>query len=214
MDPGVFANFYHDASNPGNFQQANLYIFPLYAIFTNGSFLQYALFPTWQNINFNFAPLGIPIEQGNYFYTSQQVEFNSDQSAKFSGSCSANWGPFYDGKKITVRAGTRYAPSVHAAFSVNYEFNDLRQLGRDSEDLQTHLISAGARLAVNPRIQLSVFYQYNSFDDRGRWNVRGSWEYRPLSFVYLVFNDTRINSFADPFVQQQLISKITFVKQF
>lgn len=214
IDPGAFFNYYHDASDPGRFQQANIYLFPLYAIFTNGSFLQYAIFPTWQNINFDFSPLGIPIERGNYYYTRQQVNFNTDRSAKLSGSGSINWGPFYNGRRTTFNAGLRYAPSVHGAIELDYEFNDLGELGRDSEDLQTHLASVGARFALNPRLQLSLFYQYNSFANRGRWNARASWEYRPLSFVYVVFNDTQVNTALYPFQQQQLISKVTFVKQF
>ncbi|MEM8892704.1 MAG: hypothetical protein AAGD28_32285, partial [Bacteroidota bacterium] len=70
------------------------------------------------------------------------------------------------------------------------------------------------RFALNPRIQLSAFYQYNTFDKRGRWNIRASWEFQPLSFIYLVYNDTRIDGLDDPFQQQQFIGKVTFLKQF
>jgi len=214
FDPGAFFNFYHDFRDPGRFQQANIYLFPIYLIFTNGSFLQYAIFPTWQNINFDFAPLGVPVEQGDYYYTRQQVNFNTDQSAKLSGSGSINWGSFYDGSRTTISAGLRYAPSVHAALTLDYEYNDLKELGKNSEDLVTHLVTVGARFALNPRVQLSAFYQYNSFDEQGRWNIRASWEYQPLSFIYLVFNDTRVNGLDEPFWEQQFISKVTFVKQF
>ena len=69
-------------------------------------------------------------------------------------------------------------------------------------------------MALNPRIQFSAFYQYNDFDQQGRWNVRGSWEYQPQSFIYLVFNDTQINTLENPFNQQQFVTKISFVKQF
>lgn len=75
-------------------------------------------------------------------------------------------------------------------------------------------MTVGVRLALNPRLQLSVFYQYNSFDQQGRWNVRGSWEYQPLSFFYVVFNDSQIDDSLSPVREQQLISKITWVKQF
>ncbi|MCB9267624.1 MAG: carbohydrate binding family 9 domain-containing protein [Lewinellaceae bacterium] len=214
FDPGAFVNYYHDFKNPGNFQQANLYLFPIYLIFTNGSFLEYAIFPTWQNINFSFAPLGVPIEQDSYYYTRQQVRFNTDQSARLSGSGSINWGRFYNGRRTSLNAGLRYAPSVHAAITVDYEYNDLTNLGIGQTDLSTHLVSVGTRFALNPRLQLSSFYQYNSFDKQGRWNLRFSWEYQPLSFLYIVFNDARINDLDDPFQEQQVISKITFVKQF
>jgi len=39
-------------------------------------------------------------------------------------------------------------------------------------------------------------------------------KYQPLSFVYLVFNDTQIDGLDDPFQEQQFIGKVTFLKQF
>ncbi len=214
LDPGAFINFYHDYTNPKKFQQARIYLFPIYLFFTDGSFLQYAIFPTWQNINFDFAPLGIPIPQGQYYYTRQQVNFYTDRSAKVSLSGSINWGGFYNGQRSTLEGGIRVAPIPHASFTLDYERNQLNNLGVNKENLSTHLTTIGSRFALNPRIQLSAFYQYNTFDDRGRWNVRASWEYRPLSFIYLVFNDTKIDALEKPYQEQQFIGKVTFLKQF
>ncbi|MEM7185271.1 MAG: DUF5916 domain-containing protein [Bacteroidota bacterium] len=213
-DPGVFANYNHDATDPGSFQQASLYIFPIYTWFKDNSFVEVSFTPTWQNINFDFTPLGIEIEQDRYQYTRYTLQYRTDQSKKLSATVSYDFGNFYNGTRNTVFGGLRYAPLPHIAFNANYEYNDINDLGIDNEDLETNLYTANLRLALNPRVQLSTFYQFNSFDDQGRWNVRFSWEYMPLSFVYLVFNDTRIDAF-DPLQQQtQFISKITFLKQF
>ncbi|WKN44162.1 DUF5916 domain-containing protein [Tunicatimonas pelagia] len=214
FDPGLFVNYYHDANNPGNFQQGSLYLFPIYIFFANNSFLEYAIYPTWQNINFDFAPLGIRIAQDNYYYTRQAVRFRTDQSAKLSVSGTIEWGGFYNGQRTSVEAGLRFVPIPHVALTADYEFNDLKELGEQQENLRTHLTTLGARFALNPRLQLSAFYQYNTFDEQGRWNIRGSWEYQPLSFIYLVFNDTRIDGLENPLEEQQFISKITFLKQF
>lgn len=213
-DPGFFADYYHDASDPGNFQQASIYIFPIYVFFTNGSFFEYSFTPTWQNINFGFAPLGVQIAQDDYFYTTHTIRFNTDQSSKWSLSGNFNWGNFYNGKRETLVSGVRLAPDPHIAFTFDYEYNRLRNLGEASQNLETHLSTIGARFAANPRLQLSTFYQYNTFDEQGRWNVRLSWEYQPLSFLYLVFNNTQISGLENPFEQQQFIAKLTFLKQF
>jgi len=213
-DPGVFIDYYQDADNPSNFQQANLYIFPVYLLFTNGSFFEYAFFPTWQNINFEFSPLGILIEENEYYYLRHQVNFNTDRSKKYSLSGSISWGDFYNGTNNAFNAGLRIAPDPHIAFTADYEYNQIRNLGIEETDLDLHLISLGGRLALNPRLQLSAFYQYNSFDEQARWNVRASWEYLPLSFVYLVYNDTQINAFETPINQEQFIGKVTLIRQF
>jgi hypothetical protein len=74
------------------------------------------------------------------------------------------------------------------------------------------LITGGLRLAYNTRLQVSAFYQYNSFDQQGRWNVRGSWEYRPLSFVYLVFNENNLTRLDQ--VNTSAIVKFSLMQQF
>lgn len=213
-DPGVFFNYFHDFEDFGKFQQSNLYIFPIYTWFKDNSFVEASLTPTWQNINFSFAPLGLEIGQGDYNYTRYTLRYNSDQSKKLSGSVRYDFGNFYNGARNTVTAGLRYAPLPHIAFTADYEHNNINGVGVSQEDLDTDLYTASLRLALNPRVQLSSFYQYNSFDEQGRWNVRFSWEYMPLSFIYLVFNDTQTNVF-DPIQRStQFISKITFLKQF
>lgn len=213
-DPGMFVNYNHDATDPTQFQQASLYIFPVFTWFKDNSFLEVSVTPTWQNINFNFAPLGLEIEQDNYYYTRYLIQYNTDLSKKWSGDIGYNFGDFYNGTQSTVNAAARFAPIPHATLSLDYEHNTLKNVGIDDASLTTNLYSANLRLALNPRVQLSTFYQYNSFDEQGRWNVRFSWEYLPLSFIYIVFNDTQTEVF-DP-VQRttQFISKITLLKQF
>ncbi len=213
-DPGFFIDYNHDAADPTSFQQANLYIFPLYLWFKDNSFLEASIFPTWQRINFDFAPLGLQIGRGKYYYTRYVIRYNTDQSKKWSLGEIYNFGNFYNGRRQTLGLSGRLAPRPHTAITVDYEYNDIRGLGIMREDLQTHLVTLGTRFALNPRVQLSAFYQYNSFDDAGRWNIRASWEYRPLSFVYVVFNDTHGDDLDRSVRDQQWVSKITLVKQF
>ena len=213
-DPGMFVNYNHDATDPSSFQQASLYIFPVFTWFKDNSFFEISATPTWQNINFDFAPLGLQIAEDRYFYTRYLIQYNTDQSKKWSGDIGVDLGDFYNGTRTTVNAAARFAPLPHTTLTLNYEYNDIKGVGILEEDLETNLYTANLRLALNPRVQLSTFYQYNSFNEQGRWNVRFSWEYMPLSFIYLVFNDTQTDIF-DPVQQSsQFISKITFLKQF
>ncbi|MEO0877221.1 MAG: hypothetical protein AAFY48_21700, partial [Bacteroidota bacterium] len=118
------------------------------------------------------------------------------------------------GQRNSVQGSIRLAPIPHAALTLDYEYNRLTEIGLENRKLETHLTTIGSRFALNPRVQLSAFYQYNSFDEQGRWNIRGSWEYRPLSFVYLVFNSRLIDDLDNPIQEQQFISKLTFINQF
>ncbi|WP_420399495.1 DUF5916 domain-containing protein [Flagellimonas sp.] len=213
-DPGMFVNYLHDASDPTQFQQASLYIFPIFTWFKDNSFFEVSATPTWQNINFDFAPLGLQIAQDNYYYTRYLVQYNTDQSKKWSGDLGYNFGSFYNGTRNTINAAARFAPIPHAALALEYEHNTIKDVGIGDSNLTTNLYSANLRLALNPRVQLSTFYQYNSFNEQGRWNARLSWEYMPLSFVYLVFNDTQTDIFDPMQSTRQFIGKITLLKQF
>ena len=213
-DPGVFINYNHDANNISEFQQASLWIFPVWIWFKDNSFLEFSFTPTWQNINFNFAPLGLQIEQDRYHYTRYAFSYRSDQSRKLSGTIGYNFGNFYDGNRETITASARFAPIPHISFTVDYEHNKLTSIGATNKNLTTNLYTGNLRLALNPRVQFNAFYQYNSFNKQGRWNTRFSWEYAPLSFIYLVFNDVQTDVFDPVQVNRQLISKITFLKQF
>ncbi|HYE56381.1 MAG TPA: DUF5916 domain-containing protein, partial [Chitinophagaceae bacterium] len=210
-DPGAYINLYQHAGNL-QLQQADIYLFPVYIILQSGGFIEYAITPTWQNIDFSFQQLSIPIEQKKYFYTRQYVAYNTDQSKKLSLASKYEWGRYYNGNLQTLLLTGRLAPLPNIALSCTYERNHFRDLGLYREDLETDLITASLRLAYNPRIQASVFYQYNSFDQQGRWNVRGSWEFAPLSFLYVVFNETSFRN--SPVQHQSIINKITYLKQF
>ncbi|MFC0774166.1 DUF5916 domain-containing protein [Terrimonas alba] len=208
-DPGFFIETYQDGRTY-KFQSANLYLFPVYIIFKDNSTLEYAIYPTWEH--FFFEPLGFKVEPKKYYYTRQQLRYNSDASKKISGNISYYWGKFYDGKLDELNLGIRLAPDPKIAFTGSYQLNKSRRPGIDEADEDIVLWTIGCRLAANPRIQFSGFYQYNTFDKQGRWNLRGSWEFAPLSFLYVVFNES---SFRDsPVRNQSFISKLTYLKQF
>ena len=72
------------------------------------------------------------------------------------------------------------------------------------------------RLALNPRLQLYTFYQHNTAAESNSLFARLSWEYLPLSFVYLVVNDRASmgGGFLPPVPRdRQIILKFSFIQQ-
>jgi len=81
------------------------------------------------------------------------------------------------------------------------------------------LYSVEARVALNPRLQLSGLLQKSNVTGSLGTNVRFSWEFAPLSYFYIVFNNNSMlqnNSFLQPVktVDRQTITKISYLKQF
>jgi hypothetical protein len=210
-DPGLYVYWYQNAHNFKT-QEFSLYLFPVYIITSGNGIIEYALYPYWQNFDFSFSILGKTIAPGRYNTFRQMFRYGTDASKKLSFSGRFEFGGYYNGKLNTLSVSGRLAPSPYIAFTATYDFNDFKNFGINQNDFQTQLYTAGLRLAYNPRLQLSAFYQYNSYDKQGQWNVRGSWEFAPLSFLYIVFNESNFRE--TPVKNQSFISKLTYLKQF
>jgi hypothetical protein len=210
-DPGVFVNYYQTAST-GKLQQADINIFPVWIIFKDNSKLTWDIFLNRQQIDFAFSPLSIPIAKGAYNYVRNSVAYASDASKKLSGSLAYEWGGYYNGSLKGLNTWVRFAPLPRISLRADYTRNAFRGVGVQEQDSNIDLYSGELRMAYNPRLQASLFYQYNSLDQQGRWNARGSWEFAPLSFLYIVFNETSFKNL--PVKNQSVINKISYLKQF
>ena len=208
-EPGVTIDFYQNTNNL-KLQEGFIGFYPLFFLFNNGAKFVTTLQLNWQNLTSNFNPIGIDIAAGNYQYNSINANFSSDQSSKFSYSADVTTGGYYNGKITTLNSNIRCAPTPKVAANISYETNTLTAVGKNKENLKTQLITPNIRMALNPRVQLNVFYQYNTATQRSRWNARFSWEYKPLSYIYLVFNENKTTGFK----QDQTIAKINYIKQF
>jgi hypothetical protein len=63
----------------------------------------------------------------------------------------------------------------------------LRRLGAARTSRDTDLWSVRARWVPTPRLQLSAFLQHNTAAELESWYLRFAWEFRPLSYAYLVY---------------------------
>ncbi|EAY26261.1 DUF5916 domain-containing protein [Microscilla marina] len=212
-EPGVFATVIH-RNEDRQFLESSVTFFPIWILFQDGSRLVGEIEPTRQNLLNTFSPLLVDIAQGEYDYTRYRLTYSSDISKKLSFYLQYETGNFFDGQLDTYQARLTTAPIPHTYFSVNYQYNNARQLGTEKESKEAHLIAPELRLALNARVQLNAFYQYNSLSKFANWNIRFSWEFQPLSFIYLVFNDTQNEGLTSVQHAQQVIGKVTYLKQF
>ncbi len=197
-------------------------IYPLFLTFQDGSSFSFLIAPNYQRLENKFSPLGVAIDPGAYSFIQNTVNYSSDSSGKISWKVGFSWGGFYDGSLGSFTTGLTIALLPQTFFTLNYEYNKVKSLGVDNSDLSRTLITPELRLALNPRLQLQTFYQYQ-FDrietekiqnEFRNWNVRLSWEFKPLSYLYVIVNDS-LNEFVNSAVnKKQLISKITYINQF
>jgi hypothetical protein len=142
-----------------------------------------------QRVTEPFEPVpGVVIAAGRYNYWRPNLYYGSDRSRRVWYAARLYTGDFYDRKLDQAELQGFLSPSPRAAFGLRADLNRFRENG---PTVSTWLIAPELRLAWNPRLQFTTFYQYNEAARQGTLNARLSWEYRPLSYLYVVLNDAR-----------------------
>lgn len=167
-----------------------------------------------QRVGTTFEPVpGVTIQPGRYSYWRPNVYYGSDRSRRVWGGVRLHTGGYYDRSLDQVEFDLFLSPSPRVAFGLNADVNRFR--GGGAATVVSRLIAPELRLAWNPRVQLTAFYQYNDAARQGTLNARLSWEFRPLSFLYVVLNDARdVDRPALPGPsRQQLLVKLVYFGQ-
>ncbi len=187
FEPGVFPEFYHQAST-GKLTESQIAINPVWLNFQSGGYFGYIITPTYQLLTEPFAPLGINIPEGKYNYLRHFFYFSSDQSRIVSTNFNFETGSYFNGKLFAGTFSLNIAPIPHLFLQAQFNRNHFKEVGNPETNKTVDLYSLSGRLALNPRLQLIGFYQKNSENNSSNYNIRLSWEYQPLSYIYLVFN--------------------------
>ena len=211
--PAAIGYFFNEASS-GDFFSGYVTVRPLTFVLENGGEVGLSLRPEWQRFKDPFRPIrGLAVPAGDYSFTRWTASASYDPSANVTGSASFTTGPFYDGSLDKSELSAKIILSSHVVGFASWERNRFRDVG--GSDGTTHLFTPELRLAPNPRLEISGIWQYNTAVEASSLNVRLSWEFRPLSFLYIVYGDNLSHDGAlAPFpARRQLIVKGTWLWQ-
>lgn len=214
VEPGVYTEFYHSLTSSQLVERKILFT-PFWSNLQNGGIIGIYGESSFQNLEEKFSPLNIPIEKGEYHYFRQGIVISTDRSKKYSFLGTYDFGGFYNGYSNYYNLKFNFAPIPHVNVGFTYDRNEFKGVGIQKEDKNVDLFMIESRLALNPRVQLIGFYQQNTLNDLHVLNIRFSYEYQPLSFIYIVFNESDYSG-SDATLQKQsrFLSKISFLKQF
>jgi hypothetical protein len=213
LEPGAFTEFYWNATT-GQLQEMQVSLNPVWIALQSGGFMGLFVNPTFQRLDETFSPLGVDIAPGTYQYVRYNLLMSSDRSKKVSYVLNAETGGYYDGHLDFMRLVVRTSPVPYFSLATTVEANRFRGVGSNAGQVKNvRLWGVEGRLALNPRVQVIGFYQFNSLQDRDLWNVRLAWEFQPLSFVYLVFNQRGFTT-TERQQSQHLIGKVSYLRQF
>ena len=213
FEPGIFPEFYHQAST-GKLTERQLTVNPIWLNFQSGGYFGYIITPTYQLLTEPFEPLGITIPEGKYNYLRHLFYFSTDQSRIISSNINFETGSYFNGKLFAGTFTLNIAPVPNFYLQGQFNRNQFKEVGDPATDKKVDLYSLSGRLALNPRLQLIGFYQKNSENNLSNYNIRLSWEYQPLSYVYLVFNRRGFdNTQMKRQTEDHAIIKISYLRQ-
>jgi len=214
FEPGIAADIFHNTVT-GKLSEAVLKIYPIYFGFDSGAYLGVVLIPTYENLQKPFTPLGTPIAPGEYQYLRYHVEYGSDASQKISYLLKWETGRYYHGKLRKYSAALSITPTPHVSVTATYSLDNLHQVGIKRQNKRISLFSLESRLALNPSVLFTGLTQWNSQDHSLSINARFSWEYKLLSYIYLVFNNRSSTNRLDLSNRyNQVLIKLSYFKQF
>lgn len=213
-EPSIFPEFYHQVST-GKLIEKTWTIYPIWLNFQNGAYFGYSATPTFQELTEPFEPLGITIRTGQYNYFRHQIYASTDPSRVLNLQTIYNWGSYFNGKLYSGDWTLQFAPMPHFSLTARFNRNHFVEVGENNTTSTVDLYALEGRFALNPRVQLIGFYQRNSENESQNYNIRLSWEYQPLSYIYVVLNhrdfqDIQLKNMAE----NHVIAKVSYLKQF
>ena len=150
------------------------------------------------------------ISPGDYNFDDWTFIFSSDPSRKISGSLRYDRGDFFDGRKTTYTSKATFRHRPHFFTTLDYQRNEV-ELPEGAFDID--LFQLRFHYGFNPAMFVDAFIQYNSSARAVSSNIRFNLIHRPLSNLYLVYNENRDNRGGE-ILDRVLAIKFTYLAEF
>ena len=130
---------------------------------------------------------GNAIAPDEYRFGIVKVGYNSANNQKFRYRINLQKGTYYNGNRTAAGTYLNYQLLPFANLQSSYDINaiDLGNLGNET----FHLTRFTGEVFFNNRLNWTTYIQYNTQRDNFNINSRLQWEYKPLSYIYLVVTD-------------------------
>jgi hypothetical protein len=130
---------------------------------------------------------GIFIPVGEHDFGEWIMVYQSDRSKPLSGLVHINLGTFWTGTRRHLRLQSRWRLNAHLAASVNW---DREWITLETGAFRDNIAQFRVDSSLTTRMFLNAFVQYNGARDQWQSNVRFNFIHRPLSDIYVVWNET------------------------
>ncbi len=152
----------------------------------SGEFFEFNIQRTFDRMNEDFNIFGnIVIPRGRYYFTSYEIQLETNASRHLAGALFYNWGNYYTGERKRFSTQAAVKIDKHLALAADYSRNDVALAGGSFRTLE---IGGHVRYAFSTFINTSLFAQWNNEDEEINLNFRFHWIPKIGSDVYFVYN--------------------------
>src|SRR5207253_1079572 len=173
--------------------------------FQNGAEIELGRNPSYEYLAQPFKISNVAVTPRDYKFNEYFILGNTDLSRRLSANGRFSTGRFYSGYKHSYLGGAAFRFNYKLTTSVQYTRNNISLVeGRVKQDL----LAARVNYGFTTTMFLNALIQYNSDSRQWSSNVRFNIIHRPLSDIFIVYNERR-DSITGNLVDRALIGKVT-----
>ncbi len=212
LHPHIVWNYFNDLD--GKFLAKRMHS-GLSVFLNNGGFFEYSANPQADTlarpfkIHRNFAA----IPAGFYDWHVHQFKLNSDPSRKVSLNLDVGKGGLWNGRQFSVSPQLRFRPSYRFFVSAG-----LSRTKVDLDPLNAHFVQSLLTVRTNYSFSRNMFLdaliQYDYDQKLRSTNIRFNFIHRPLSDLYVVYNEQSFDTPEAPASGRSLVVKFTRMVSF
>jgi hypothetical protein len=182
--------------------------------FERGGFIEYSINPRMDTlaVPFRVQPT-VTIPVGRYEWDEYQLTVELDRSRMISGSATLTNGGFWDGTQRSQRLALVIRPSYRLLFDLAIQRNDI-ELRTPAAAFTTTLVAARTSYSFSTNMFLDSLLQYNTDAKQFNANVRFNLIHRPLSDLFVVYNEQQFTDRPDVVPGRAVILKYTHMLSF
>ena len=177
---------------------------------SNGGFAEVGVNTFAEVIDVPFAlnaARGAVVSTGRHEFNEYFALFNGNPSALLTPAVRYSFGPFYDGYKRSYSVGPSMRPNERLNTSLNLQINDIDLPG---VSYVSTLATARVNYSFSTSMFLNALLQYNTDTKQLSSNVRFNIIHRPLSDLFLVYNERR-DERTGTRIDRAIVAKLTYM---
>jgi len=122
---------------------------------------------------------------GQYWWTRTEVQYQGAEPRVVKVQLTASTGEFYDGRSSDVTASVRLRRAPHMLLTLDGQISDV---ALPTARFTANTVRLRADYAFNPRLNTTLFAQWDNQSQRASTNARVRWTVKPGSDLYVVWN--------------------------